>query len=57
MSCRQLLPKNYVFDEEKIRQELLAEKAKPKKKSSFQSRLEEAMKQQQAIQDQKRKKK
>ncbi len=52
-----IITKNYVFDEEKIRQELLAEKAKPKKKSSFQSRLEEAMKQQQAMQEQKRKKK
>lgn len=51
-----IVTKKYVFDEEKIRQELLKEKAKPKKKSGFQARLEEAMKQQQAIQEQKKKK-
>jgi YidC/Oxa1 family membrane protein insertase len=48
--------KKYIFDEAKIRKELLAEKAKPKKKSGFQARLEEAMKQQEALRDQKKKK-
>jgi YidC/Oxa1 family membrane protein insertase len=51
-----IITKKYVFDEAKIRDELLKEKAKPKKKSGFQARLEEAMKQQQAIQEQKKKK-
>lgn len=52
-----IVTKRFVFDEEKIRTQLLKEKAKPKKKSKFQERLEEAMKQQQAIQEQKKKKK
>ena len=47
-----VVTKNYVFDEQKIREELLKEKEKPKKKSSFQERLEEAMKQQQAAKQQ-----
>lgn len=51
-----VVTKKYVFDENKIRAELMKEKAKPKKKSSFQERLEEAMKQQQALKDQKNKK-
>lgn len=51
-----VVTKNYIFDESKIRAELMKEKAKPKKKSGFQARLEEAMKQQQAIQEQKKKK-
>lgn len=51
-----VITKNYIFDETKIRAELMKEKAKPKKKSGFASRLEEAMKQQQAIQEQKKKK-
>jgi YidC/Oxa1 family membrane protein insertase len=51
-----VVTKNYIFDEEKIRQELLKEKAKPKKKSGFAARLEEAMKQQQTIQEQRKKK-
>lgn len=45
-----LVTKKFIFDEEKIRTELLAEKKKPKKKGGFQSRLEEAMKQQQEVQ-------
>ena len=52
-----VVTKNYIFDESKIRSELLKEKEKPKKKSVFQSKLEEAMKQQQAIQDQRSKSK
>lgn len=51
-----IVTKKYVFDESKIRAQLLKQKEKPKKKSGFQARLEEAMKQQQAIQEQKKKK-
>ncbi|MCE2789168.1 MAG: membrane protein insertase YidC [Saprospiraceae bacterium] len=51
-----IVTKNYIFDEAKIREELLKTKAKPKKKSGFASRLEEAMKQQQALQEQRKKK-
>jgi YidC/Oxa1 family membrane protein insertase len=51
-----IITKNYIFDEAKIRAELLKEKSKPKKKSGFQARLEEAMKQQQSVQEQKKKK-
>lgn len=52
-----VVTKRFVFNEDKIRAELLKEKAKPKKRSKFQERLEEAMKQQQAIQEQKKKNK
>ncbi len=52
-----VVTKNYIFDETKIRAALMKEKAKPKKKGGFQSRLEEAMKQQQVIQENKKKKK
>lgn len=52
-----VVTKNYIFDESKLRAELMQQKAKPKKKSGFASRLEEAMKQQQAIQEQRKKKK
>jgi YidC/Oxa1 family membrane protein insertase len=51
-----VVTKKYIFDEDKIRKELLAEKAKPKKKGGFQAKLEEAMKQQQALQEQRKKK-
>lgn len=51
-----LVTKKFVFNEEKIRAELQAEKAKPKKKGGFQSRLEEAMKQQQAVAEERNKK-
>jgi len=44
--------KKLIFDEEKIRTELLAQKDKPKKKGKFQSRLEEAMRKQQELQKQ-----
>ena len=43
-----VLTKKFVFDDEKIRAELEVQKSKPKKKGGFQSRLEEAMKQQDA---------
>ena len=52
-----VVTKNYIFNEEKIREDLMKEKAKPKKKSGFASKLEEAMKQQQAVQEQRKKKK
>ena len=48
-----VVTKKFVFDEEKILAELNVQKAKPKKKNSFQSRLEEAMKRQQEMQRQK----
>lgn len=51
-----VITKNYVFDENKIRAELMKEKSKPKKKSGFQERLEEAMKQQAAAKEKKNKK-
>ncbi|RMD71588.1 MAG: membrane protein insertase YidC [Bacteroidetes bacterium] len=51
-----VVTKNYVIDHEKIRQELEANKAKPKKKSGFQARLEQALKEQQRLQEQQQKK-
>ncbi len=45
-----LITKKLVFNEDKIREQLYAEKAKPKKKGGFSSRLEEAMKKQQELQ-------
>ncbi len=39
--------KNLLFNEERIKEELYAKKKKPKKKSKFQARLEQAMKDQQ----------
>lgn len=47
-----VVTKKFVFDEEKIRKELQKEKDKPKKKGGFQSKLEEAMKQQQKAAEQ-----
>ncbi|HRX29480.1 MAG TPA: membrane protein insertase YidC [Saprospiraceae bacterium] len=56
-----IITKNFIFDDDKIREELHLQKAKPRKKSSFTARLEEAMKQQQQIaqqqKDNKKKKK
>jgi len=53
-----IITKKFVFDDEKIRKELMKNKAKPKKKKSgFQARLEEAMKQQQQNQQTRKKKK
>lgn len=51
-----LVTKKFVFNQDKIREELQLEKAKPKKKSGFGARLEEAMKQQQAVQVERAKK-
>ncbi len=46
-----IITKKFVFNDDKIRAELMKEKDKPKKsKSGFQARLEEAMKQQQEVQ-------
>lgn len=50
-----LVTKEYLIDKEKIRQKLEANKAKPKKESGFRARLEQAMKEQQRVQDQKNK--
>jgi YidC/Oxa1 family membrane protein insertase len=44
-----IITKNFIFDDEKIRKELMIQKSKPKKKSKFQTRMEEAMKQQQQV--------
>jgi len=52
-----VVTKKYVFDDDKLLAELDIQKQKPKKKGGFQSRLEEAMKQQQEIQKTKGKKK
>lgn len=46
-----LVTKNFIIDNDKIIEELEANKAKPKKKSGFQERLEAAMKEQQRKQD------
>jgi len=51
-----VITKQFVFKEEKLQAELKAKKAKPKKVNKFQQRMEEAMKQQQAIQAKKNKK-
>ncbi|MEM7571425.1 MAG: membrane protein insertase YidC [Bacteroidota bacterium] len=45
-----IITKNYLIDNEGLLQQLNANKAKPKKKSGFRARLEEAMKEQQRIQ-------
>lgn len=46
-----VITKNYIIDQEKIKRELEAYRQKPKKKKSgFQQRLEEAMKEQQKVQ-------
>ncbi len=49
-----VITKKFVFNQDKIRAELEIEKSKPKKKSNFQARLEEAMKQQQMAQQKKK---
>tara|TARA_B110000971_G_scaffold218884_1_gene258663 strand:+ start:14 stop:1930 length:1917 start_codon:yes stop_codon:yes gene_type:complete len=51
-----LFVKKYLIDDKKIRATIDANKVKPKKKSGFQSRLDDAMKQQQAQKDNKKKK-
>ncbi|MEZ4906527.1 MAG: membrane protein insertase YidC [Saprospiraceae bacterium] len=50
-----IITKRFIIDEDKVRAKLELKKDKPKKKSSFSQRLEEAMKQQQALADQKKK--
>ncbi len=49
--------KRFVFDDAKIRAELELKKDKPKKKNSFSQRLEEAMKQQQKLAEERAKQK
>jgi YidC/Oxa1 family membrane protein insertase len=44
-----VITKNVIINHDKIKEELDAYRKKPKKKGGFQSRLEEALKQQQAI--------
>ncbi|MCB0661902.1 MAG: membrane protein insertase YidC [Saprospiraceae bacterium] len=51
-----LITKNVIIDQDKILAELHKNKAKPKKKSAFQERLEAAMREQQKIQADKKKK-
>lgn len=48
--------KNYIIDQEKIKDELMKNKDKPKKKGGFQARLEKALKEQQKIAEQNKKK-
>ncbi|MBN8678894.1 MAG: membrane protein insertase YidC [Chitinophagales bacterium] len=50
-----LVTKEYLIDKEKIREQLEANKAKPKKESGFRARLEQAMKEQQRMQEEKAK--
>jgi len=53
-----IITKKFVFDDDKLRAELDLQKNKPKKKKTgFQARLEEAMKQQQEVQKKRNKKK
>ena len=47
-----VVTKKFVFDDEKILKELNTQKAKPKKKNSFAERLQEQMRQAQALQEQ-----
>ncbi len=46
--------KNYIIDQEKIKDQLNANKANPKKRSKFQQRLEDMMREQQKAQDKKK---
>ncbi|HOY14284.1 MAG TPA: YidC/Oxa1 family insertase periplasmic-domain containing protein, partial [Saprospiraceae bacterium] len=52
-----IFTKKFIFDDEKIRKELEVQKLKPKKVGGFQSRLQDALKQQQEITAQKAKQK
>ena len=52
-----IFTKKFIFDDEKIRKELEVQKLKPKKVGGFQSRLQDALKQQQDITAQKAKQK
>lgn len=51
-----LITKEYLIDKEKIKAQLEANKAKPKKTTGFRARLDQAMKEQQRIQEEKAKK-
>ena len=51
-----LVTKEFLIDKEKIYAKLEANKAKPKKTSGFRARLDQAMKEQQRVQDEKAKK-
>lgn len=50
-----IVTKNFIIDQEKIKEQMLANKKKPKKRSGFQKRLEEALKEQQKKQAQQKK--
>lgn len=50
-----MVTKNFIIDEEKIKDKLRANKSKPKKKGGFQQRLEKALKEQQRIQEERQK--
>ncbi|MDO8971373.1 MAG: membrane protein insertase YidC, partial [Saprospiraceae bacterium] len=50
-----LVTKEYLIDKEKIKAKLEANKAKPKKTSGFRARLDQAMKEQQRMQEEKNK--
>jgi YidC/Oxa1 family membrane protein insertase len=52
-----VVTKNYIIDNEAVRAELMENKKKPKKQSVFRQKLDEAMKQQQALKEQEAKKK
>lgn len=52
-----MLTKNVIIKEDKVLAEMELARTQPKKQSKFQARLEEAMKQQQALQEQKNKNK
>jgi YidC/Oxa1 family membrane protein insertase len=47
-----VVTKNYIIDNEAVRAELMENKKKPKKVSAFRQKLDEAMKQQQALKEQ-----
>ena len=49
-TAQTVITKNFVFDDAKLKAELATKKAKPKKESKFQQRLQAAMKEQQAKQ-------
>ncbi|TVR78355.1 MAG: membrane protein insertase YidC [Saprospirales bacterium] len=51
-----VVTKNFIFDEEKIKAQLELNKKKPKKKGGFQARLEEVLKEQQRIAEERKKK-
>lgn len=51
-----VLTKTFVFDKDKIRAELEVQKAKPKKTSGFQAKLQDALAKQQQITEQRKKK-